>query len=268
MPEAENITTLNMLKQQGAVITSIDTNDLVYVTRGSGSDRDKVITGGDLIKSNCKVATSSSDGTPEYLASKLLGDVDGNSGNIIFSEATVSGVKKIVATVKNLSIKNSMIANGTLTREKQADSLNTKLITSTVESETVMQYGDSVGLLAEITGGGTYGRFIDVSVRFHLKAVTPEYSDTSLHDMKIVLQVRNPNAQPATIAEKRFMWKFNESVELRLCASDTVSLSGGAIKLFLERTESSGTSGTASYWPGSPDVGIVAYKTIVNGMLL
>ena len=151
MPQAENITTLNMIKQQGAEITSIDTNDLFYVTRGTGSDRDKVITGGNLIKSNCKVETSSSDGTPEYLANKLLGDVEGNTGIIIFSEATVSDVKKVVATVKNLSITNSMIANGTLTRDKQADSLKTKLITSTVESETVMQTSDSVGLLAEIT---------------------------------------------------------------------------------------------------------------------
>lgn len=134
---AENITSNNdIYNREGDVgkATDIQPNDLFYMQRGTGSNRDKCIKGSDILLSSSLVTATTGDEAPAHLIQKLY-----NSDTVKFEDVTVSGIKKIKAEVKNGSIDTfhlvdeaittAKINTGAVTESKMAiDSINTSSI--------------------------------------------------------------------------------------------------------------------------------------------
>lgn len=99
--------------------TDIQDEDLVYLQRGDGSDRDKAIKGSDLKISNGKVLADSEDTVPKTLYGKLL-----DSPTISFQKTTqgsAPGNRYVTAGVKDGSIDTQHIKNSAVESAKIKD---------------------------------------------------------------------------------------------------------------------------------------------------
>lgn len=109
--------------------TDIQDEDLVYLQRGDGSDRDKAIKGSDLKISNGKVLADSEDTVPKTLYGKLL-----DSPTISFQKTTqgsapdnryvTAGVKDSsidTQHIKNSAVESAKIKDGAVTTQKIPD---------------------------------------------------------------------------------------------------------------------------------------------------
>ena len=117
---AENITSLYDLYNRpndAGKATDIQSDDLVYLQRGTGSNRDKVIKGSDILASTGLVIATSGDTSPAPLLQKLY-----NSDTIAFEDVTVSGNKKVTADVKNASIDTAHLKDSAVTAAKLGSS--------------------------------------------------------------------------------------------------------------------------------------------------
>lgn len=125
---AENITSLyDIYNRDGDVgkATDIQSDDLVYLQRGTGSNSDKVIKGSDIKLSSALVIAAAGDTVPGNLINKL-----DNSGDIAFDDFNAASGKKIKAELKtnvvdadNLksnSVTTAKIAEGSVTESKIA----------------------------------------------------------------------------------------------------------------------------------------------------
>lgn len=241
--------------EQGAVVTDIEDGDLMFLCRGTGTNRDKVIYGVSIKQITAKVIADDDDTVPKSLYGKLL-----DSPTISFLKTTqgsAPGNRYIIAGVKANSIDETLLK----------DELKRALVTSEVANQTIMQPSDDDGLLATITNSGTSGRILDVTVQFKIMPVTPEYSDNNEHDCKVVMRVESSGIPPSVLGYSRITWKFGDTVNVRICAKDTASTGSNQIKLYVVRTNQEGTSGTSSYWPGTPSGGFVAFHTEVKGIM-
>lgn len=121
---AEHITSNNdIYNREGGVgkATDIQSDDLFYLQRGTGSYRDKVIKGSDIKASTGLVIVSSYSESnpldiPEPLRQKLY-----NSDTINFDDTTVSGNKKIVAELRTNSVDTAHLKSNSVTTAKIAE---------------------------------------------------------------------------------------------------------------------------------------------------
>lgn len=116
---AENITSLNDIYNRDNDVgkaTDIQPDDLVYIQRGTGSNRDKCIKGSDLLASTSLVSATTGDTAPRHLIQKL-----DNGGDIVFDDVTVAGIKKIKADLKTNTVDTDNLKSGAVTTEKIAD---------------------------------------------------------------------------------------------------------------------------------------------------
>lgn len=115
---AENITSLydiyNRANDVGKA-TDIQPDDLVYLQRGTGSNRDKCIKGSDILKSSGLVIVNSTDIEPQPLYNKL-----DDSTTIVFQESETSGHHKVKAFVKQNSIDADILKASSVITEKIA----------------------------------------------------------------------------------------------------------------------------------------------------
>lgn len=125
---AENITSLydiyNRPNDAGKA-TDIQADDLVYLQRGTGSNRNKCIKGSDMKLSSALVIAAAGDTVPGNLINKL-----DNSGDIAFDDFNAAGGKKIKAELKtnvvdadhlkSNSVTTAKIAEGAVTESKMA----------------------------------------------------------------------------------------------------------------------------------------------------
>lgn len=96
--------------------TDIQQDDLFYMQRGEGSDRDKAIKGKDILLSSSLVTATTGDDAPGHLINKLY-----NSDTIAFDDVTVSGQKKVTAEIKTNSIESTHLKDGSVTTPKIPD---------------------------------------------------------------------------------------------------------------------------------------------------
>lgn len=116
---AENITSLNDIynrENDAGKATDIQSNDLVYLQRGTGSDRDKVIKGSDIIASTGLVIATTGDPLPLPLIQKL-----DNSGDIAFNDFTAASGKKIKAELKTNTVGSDHLKSNSVTTAKIAE---------------------------------------------------------------------------------------------------------------------------------------------------
>ena len=115
---AENITSLyDIYNRDGDVgkATDIQSDDLVYLQRGTGSNRDKCIKGSDILKSSGLVIVNSTDTEPYPLYNKL-----DDSTTIVFQESETSGHYRVKAFVKHGSIDTDHLKSSSVITEKIA----------------------------------------------------------------------------------------------------------------------------------------------------
>lgn len=115
---AENITSLyDIYNRDGDVgkATDIQSDDLVHLQRGTGSNRDKCIKGSDILKSSGLVIVNSTDTEPQPLYNKL-----DDSTTIVFQESETSGYHKVKAFVKHGSIDTDHLKSSSVITEKIA----------------------------------------------------------------------------------------------------------------------------------------------------
>lgn len=109
----ENITTLHMLEPADP----INNGDLLYVVQGSGSDRDRKVTAGELFNDMGahKVKVNGGDETPKFLEDTLEiknpGPDSSNSGDIGFEAVDTRGGKLMAGYIKQGKIKREMLAS-------------------------------------------------------------------------------------------------------------------------------------------------------------
>lgn len=96
--------------------TDIQNEDLVYLQRGEGSDRDKAIKGKDILLSSSLVTATTGDEVPGHLINKMY-----NSDTIVFDDVTVSGQKKVTAEIKTNSIESNHLKDDCCTTNKIPD---------------------------------------------------------------------------------------------------------------------------------------------------
>lgn len=96
--------------------TDIQSEDLFYMQRGTGSDRDKCIKGSDILASTSLVSATTGDTNPRHLIQKL-----DNGGDIAFDDVTVAGIKKIKADLKTNTVDKDHLKSGAVTTAKIAD---------------------------------------------------------------------------------------------------------------------------------------------------
>lgn len=112
-------TTLNSLYNRpndNGKATDIQQNDLFYMQRGDGSDRDKAIKGKDVLLSSSLVTATTGDDTPGHLINKLY-----NSDTIAFDDVNVSGQKKVTAEIKTNSVESTHLKDDCCTTNKIPD---------------------------------------------------------------------------------------------------------------------------------------------------
>lgn len=112
-------TTLNSLYNRPndkGKATDIQQNDLFYMQRGEGSDRDKAIKGKDVLLSSSLVTATTGDEVPGHLINKLY-----NSDTIAFDDVTTSGQKKVTAEIKTDSIESTHLKDDCCTTNKIPD---------------------------------------------------------------------------------------------------------------------------------------------------
>ena len=168
---AENITSLydiyNMANDAGKA-TDIQSNDLFYLQRGTGSDRDKVIKGSDMKLSSALVIAAAGDTVPGNLINKL-----DNSGDIAFDDFNAASGKKIKATIKtnvvdadhlkSNSVTNAKIAEGAVTESKIAlNSIQEQAIKD--GAVTTSKLGDGSVSNSKLQNNSVSGGKIDSSV--------------------------------------------------------------------------------------------------------
>ena len=116
---AENITSFydiyNRPNDTGKA-TDIQSDDLVYLQRGTGSNRNKCINGSDLLASTSLVSATTGDTAPRHLIQKL-----DNGGDIVFNDVTVAGIKKIKADLKTNTVDTDNLKSGAVTTAKIDD---------------------------------------------------------------------------------------------------------------------------------------------------
>lgn len=116
---AEHITSLhdiyNRPNDEGKA-TDIQSDDIVYLQRGTGSNRNKCIKGSDLLESTSLVSATTGDTAPRHLIQKL-----DNGGDIAFDDVTVAGIKKIKADLKTNTVDTDNIKSGAVTTAKIDD---------------------------------------------------------------------------------------------------------------------------------------------------
>ena len=116
---AENVTSLNDIYNRAndaGKATDIQSNDLFYMQRGDGSDRDKCIKGSDMKLSSALVIATAGDTVPATLIQKLY-----NSDTINFEDTTVAGNKKIVAELRTNSVDTAHLKDSAVTTSKIAE---------------------------------------------------------------------------------------------------------------------------------------------------
>lgn len=202
--------------------TDIQDEDLVYLQRGEGSDRDKAIKGSDIKISNGKVLADSEDTVPKTLYGKLL-----DSSTIAFNKTTqgsAPGNRYVTAGVKDGSIdtqhlkdaavESSKIEDGAVTTAKIPDGniTSNKLANNSVTGKKVnMSIIDSQHSQVQVTtsevvstdqgfstcdkvvhtfSGAETGGFIDVNVYFDALQ-----SDDLMTDVK--LEIRKSGSSTA-----------------------------------------------------------------------
>lgn len=116
---AENITSLyDIYNRDGDVgkATDIQPDDLVYMQRRTGSNRDKCIKGSDIIASTGLVIATTGDPLPLPLIQKL-----DNSGDIAFDDFTAASGKKIKADLKTNTVGSDHLKSNSVTTAKIAE---------------------------------------------------------------------------------------------------------------------------------------------------
>lgn len=115
---ARLVTTLADILAKGGELTSsnVDGSELIYVQKGSGSDRDKVIKMVTLIFGLAMVRTSADDTHPSFLAEKFYGNVTGAAGDVVFTEVEAQGErKKLKALLNGKCVTSGNLANDSVT---------------------------------------------------------------------------------------------------------------------------------------------------------
>lgn len=149
---AENVTSnLDIYNRANNVgkATEIQSDDLFYLQRGTGSDRDKCIKGSDIIASSGLVIATTGDDRPAPLLQKLY-----NSDTIAFEDTTVSGIKKVTADIKSDSISTFHLIDQSVTTTK----INDYCVTHTKMAD------DAVGTDNIINASVTQAKLEDASV--------------------------------------------------------------------------------------------------------
>lgn len=116
---AENITSLYDIYNRDNDVgkaTDIQPDDIVYMQRGTGSNRNKCIKGSDILASTSLVSATTGDTAPRHLIQKL-----DNGGDIAFDDVTVAGIKKIKADLKTDTVDTDNLKSGAVTTAKIAD---------------------------------------------------------------------------------------------------------------------------------------------------
>ena len=116
---SENITSLHDIYNRDGDIgkaTDIRSDDLVYLQRGTGSNRDKCIKGSDLLASTGLVIATAGDPLPLPLIQKL-----DNSGDIYFDDFTAASGKKIKADLKTNTVGSDHLKSNSVTTAKIAE---------------------------------------------------------------------------------------------------------------------------------------------------
>ena len=120
---AENVTSLYDIynkENDAGKATDIQSDDIVYLQRGTGSDRDKVIKGSDIKLSSSLVIAAAGDTVPGNLINKL-----DNSGDIAFDDFNAASGKKIKAELKTNVVDADHLKSNSVTTDK----INTGAVT-------------------------------------------------------------------------------------------------------------------------------------------
>lgn len=149
---AENITSLydiyNRANDAGKA-TDIQSNDLFYMQRGTGSDRDKCIKGSDIKASTGLVIVSSySESNPVDIPEPLLQKLY-NSDTINFDDTTVSGNKKIVAELRTNSVDTAHLKSNSVSTAKIAEGAVTesKIALNSIQEQAIKDGAVTTGKL-------------------------------------------------------------------------------------------------------------------------
>lgn len=115
----ENITSLydiyNRPNDAGKA-TDIQSDDMFFMQRGTGSNRNKCIKGSDIIASTGLVIAGTGDPLPLPLIQKLY-----NSDTIAFDDVTVAGNRKITAELNGNSVDTAHLKSSSVTTAKIAE---------------------------------------------------------------------------------------------------------------------------------------------------
>lgn len=168
---AENITSFydiyNRPNDAGKA-TDIQSDDLFFLQRGTGSDRNKCIKGSDMKLSSALVIAAAGDTVPGNLINKL-----DNSGDIAFDDFDAAGGKKIKAELKTNVVDADNLKSNSVTTAKISEGAVTesKIALNSIQEQaikdgavTTSKLGDGSVSTAKLQNNAVNGAKLDSSV--------------------------------------------------------------------------------------------------------